>query len=83
MSGRSPKDPDALFRTKVDYDARARATVSCDVCGARAGEPCVGSSGHPVRYTHVGRRRAARLHHGDARDSKRRPSALRRARATE
>lgn len=58
--GRSPKDPDAPFRTKVDYDARARATVSCDVCGVRKGDPCV-NHGHAVRYTHVGRRRAARM----------------------
>lgn len=60
------RDPDARFRTKVDYDARARATVSCDVCGARKGGPCV-NRGRTVRYTHVGRRKRARLRLGDDR----------------
>ena len=48
-----------MKRTKVDYNARAIASVRCEACGARVGERCIGSGGHPVMYTHFQRRRAA------------------------
>jgi hypothetical protein len=54
------RDPDAPLRTKVDYDARARARASCEVCGAPPSKPCMGPNGVYVRYTHVARRRTAR-----------------------
>jgi len=45
--------------TKVDYDARAVATVACPQCGAPVGEKCRGAYNKHVMYTHVRRRNVA------------------------
>lgn len=44
--------------TKKNYNALARA-VRCPQCDAAPDEPCWGSLGHPVTYTHYSRRQDA------------------------
>lgn len=51
-------------KTKHDYNKRAVETVSCAFCNAKAGEPCQGSRGYPVAYTHSERRREAAIKAG-------------------